>query len=61
MRYAIVLPDGKRVGDMTRREALDSLPWMPAGAKIDPPIPREMCETSRCLLDYLAGENGKRG
>jgi hypothetical protein len=56
IRYAITLPDGSRIGNMTRREALDTLPWMPCGSEITPPIPKDASEAGRCLLDYLANQ-----
>lgn len=53
--FGIVLPDGRKCGAMTRRQALDALGWMPYGSRIDPPIPpgNEMALT---LLDHLCDQ-----
>jgi len=50
--FGIVLSDGSRHGNMTRREAIDCMAWMPYGSRIDPPIPPGN-EMALQLLDYL--------
>lgn len=37
--FGILLPDGRRIGGMTRRQVIDCLPWMPVGAIPDPQLP----------------------
>ena len=53
--FGIVLPDGRKCGAMTRRQALDTLGWMPYGSRIDPPIPPGN-EMALMLLDHLCDQ-----
>jgi len=52
MKYTIVFPDGRKVGELSRREVLLCMPYMPAGTYIDPPIPSGN-EAARVFLDWL--------
>lgn len=50
--FGIVFPDGRRIDGLTKQEAIDTLPWMPAASKIVPPLPPGNVAALR-LLDFL--------
>jgi hypothetical protein len=60
--FALVTPDGQRFDNggegYTRQAVLDCLPWLPAGTRVDPPLPpgNGMALT---LLDHLCGDGNR--
>lgn len=56
-RVALILPTGEVLSEVTEQEAKTSLPWLPAGTRVDPPLPPGN-PVALAFLDRLLGQGG---